>query len=91
MSLLPFLEGAGLEGGRRNVTEEDKGRGYTAQQSWVLNVLLDSNDIPITELLILSYSNHRMLHQKSLNRIEQLKRESHFTETIQIPDFKGKV
>lgn len=33
MTLLPFLEGAGLEGGRCNITEEDKGRGYTAQQS----------------------------------------------------------
>lgn len=86
-----FFGGSRVGGGRCNITEEDKGRGYTAQQSWVLNVLLDSNDIPITELLILSYSNHWMLHQKSLNRIEQLKRESHFAETIQIPDFKGKV
>lgn len=57
-------------------------RGYIAQQSWVLNVLLDSNDITITGLMVFIYSNPRMLNQKSLDQIEQLKKESYFTEAI---------
>lgn len=78
MTLLPLFEG----GGEYDTMEEDGEEGDVAQWSWVLNVLLDSNDIPITGLLVLIYSNHWMLNQKSLNQIEQLKRESYFTEAI---------
>lgn len=38
--------------------EEDEEKGYVAQESCVLTVLLGSNEIPITGLLVLIYSNH---------------------------------